>query len=348
VSFSISSSDVLRVARTSVVGARRFLLAAAFTVVAVLAPLWTLTSDFRAGFLAPEYGMWVEKLAWVQDCHFAPTVVLGDSRMVAGVVPRELGDATNLALGGASPIETYFTMQHAFACPNPPRRVIVSFSPSQLEATDYYWPRTALFGYLSFAELEQVRRESRRIGDKTLYGTQNIGDFDAILTNWLYAHHFPSYYMSSLVNGRIVGRLGAYRAIQQEVAETGGHHLYGQAHGTNDIAEEAHMTTFRAQPLLDDYFAKLLAMCQQSGAEVYYVAAPWSAVTYDRASPEALRQIGDYVHGLAQRFPNLHVIAPVNRMADKYFGDPYHLNAAGAERFTAQIAASLRESTAQR
>lgn len=347
-SFSISSSDVIRIARTRVVGARRFLLAAALTVIAVLAPLWTLTSNFRAGFLAPEYGMWVEKRAWVQDCHFAPTVVLGDSRMVAGVVPRELGNATNLALGGASPIEMYYMMQHAFACPNPPRRVVVSFSPSQLEATEYYWPRTALFGYLSFNELEQVRRESRRIGDRTLYGTENIGDFDAILTDWLYAHHFPSYYMSSLVNGRVVGRLGAYRAIQQEVAETGGHHLYGQAHGTSEIAEEAHMTTFQAQPLLDDYFIKLLAMCRQNGADVYYVAAPWSAVTYDRAAPHALQQIADYVDGLARRFPDLHVIAAVNRMDDKYFGDPYHLNAVGAARFTAQIAQSLQHSTAQR
>ena len=347
-SFSISSSNVLRVARTRVVGARAFLLAAALTILLALLPLWALTSDFRAGFLAPEYGMWVEKAAWARDCRFAPTVILGDSRMVAGVVPHELGNATNLALGGASPIETYYTMQHAFACPNPPKRVIVSFSPSQLEETAYYWPRTALFGYLSFAELEQVRRESRRIGDSTLYGTQNIGDFDAILTNWLYAHHFPSYYMSSLINGHVIGRLAAYHAIQQEVAETGGHHLYGQAHGTNEVAEEAHMTAFQAQPLLDDYFGKLLTMCEENGAQVYYVAAPWSAMTYDRASPEALRQIGAYVSGLAQRFANLHVIAAVNRMDDKYFGDPYHLNASGAERFTAQIAASLPQSTARR
>ena len=347
-SFSISSSDIVRLARTRVVGARRFLLAAALAVVLVLLPLWALTSKFRAGFLAPEYGMWVEKRAWVQDCRFAPTVVLGDSRMVAGVVPQQIGDATNLALGGASPIEMYYTMQHAFACPNPPKRVIVSFSPSQLETTEYYWPRTALFGYLSFDELEQVRRESRRIGDRTLYGTENIGDFDAILTDWLYAHHFPSYYMSSLVNGRIVGRLAAYRAIQQEVADTGGQHLYGQAHGTTAIAEEAHMTEFHAQPLLNDYFLRLLTLCQQGGAQVYYAAAPWSAATYDRASPHALQQIGDYVHGLAQRFANLHVIAPVNWMDDRYFGDPYHLNADGAARFTAQIAASLPQSTAQR
>ena len=335
-------------ARTRVVGARAFLLAAGLTIVLVLLPLWALTSNFRAGFLAPEYGMWVEKRAWVQDCRFAPTVVLGDSRMVAGVLPHQLGNATNLALGGASPIEMYYTMRHAFACANPPKRVIVSFSPSQLEETGYYWPRTALFGYLSFAELEQVRRESRRIGDRALYGTQNIGDFDAILTNWLYAHHFPSYYMSSLFNGRIIGRLGAYRAIRQEVAETGGEHLYGQAHGTNEIAEEAHMTTFQAHPLLNDYFDKLLAMCQQNGAEVWYVAAPWSAVTYDRASPAALREIGAYVDGLAQRFPNMHVVAAVSRMDDKYFGDPYHLNATGAERFTADIAAALPRSTAQR
>ena len=314
---------------------------AALTALIVLLAFWTLTSSFREGFLAPEYGMWMAKREWVQSCRFEPTVVLGDSRMVAGVIPGKLGDTTNLALGGATPIEMYYTMLHASACPHPPRRVVVSFSPEQLMATVYFWPRTALFGYLTNDELNQIRREARRVGDATLYPAPNIGDFDAILTNWLYAHHFPSYYMSSIVNGRVIGRLGAFHEIQQEVAATGGQHFYGQANGVHETAEEADHDNFHASPLLDAYFAKLLTLCKQTGVQVSYIAAPWNDTTYSQLHPGFADQLQAYLQDLAQRFPNLHLITPVAHMDDAYFGDEYHLNAKGADIFSAQIATKL-------
>ena len=320
-----------------------FVASATLTALIVLLAFWMLTSNFREGFLAPEYGMWMAKREWVQSCRFAPTVVLGDSRMVAGVIPAKLGDATNLALGGATPIEMYYTMLHASTCANPPRRVVISFSPQQLMSTGYFWPRTALFGYLTNDELNQIRQEARHVGDTVLYSAPNIGDFDAILTNWLYAHHFPSYYMSSIVNGRVNGRLAAYREIQQEVTETGGQHFYGQANGVHETAEEADHDSFHASPLLDGYFAKLLTLCQQTGAQVYYIAAPWNDTTWSQLHPGFADQLQTYLRNLAQRFPNLHLITPVAHMDDAYFGDEYHLNAKGAEIFSAEIAAKLHQ-----
>lgn len=341
--FSISSSDALPLARTRASGPRLFVASAALTALIVLLALWALTSSFREGFLAPEYGMWMAKREWVQNCRFEPTVVLGDSRMVAGVIPAKLGNTTNLALGGATPIEMYYTMLHASACPNPPRRVVMSFSPEQLMGTEYFWPRTALFGYLTNDELNQIRREARHVGDKALYPAPNIGDFDAIFTNWLYAHHFPSYYMSSIINGRVIGRLGAYRQIQQEIADTGGQHFYGQANGAHDTAEEDDHDSFHASPLLDVYFTKLLALCKQAGIPVYYIAAPWNDTTWSRLHPGFADQFQAYLQNVAQRFPNLHLVTPIAHMDDAYFGDEYHLNAKGAEIFSAQVAATLRQ-----
>jgi hypothetical protein len=347
VNFSISSSDVVHLARSRTSEPRIFLASAALTALLVLIALWTLTSSFREGFLAPEYGMWMAKRDLVQSCRFAPTIVQGDSRMVAGVMPEKLGDATNLALGGATPIEMYYTALHASSCPNPPQRVVLSFSPAQLMNTQYFWPRTALFGYLSYDELEQVRREARSVGDKALYSAPNVGDFDAMLTNWLYAHHFPSYYMSSIINGRVIGRLSAYHKIQQEMAETRGQHLYGQANSVHATAEEADMAQFIASPLLDAYFARLLALYEKSGTQVYYIAAPWNQATYDRLQPGFTDQLGRYLEGLARRFPNLHVLVPYTHMDDEYYGDEYHLNARGAAIFSDQVAARLDQAVAE-
>ena len=341
-SFSISNSEVVQVSRRRASEPRLFLASAALTALIIFVALWTLTSNFRQGFLAPEYGMWVAKREWVQNCRFEPTVVLGDSRMVAGVVPAELGDATNLALGGATPIEEYYTLLHASPCARPPQRVVISFSPQQLMETAYFWPRTALFGYLTYQELDQIRSEARSLGDDTLYGTANIGDFDAKLTNWLYAYHFPSYYMSSIFNGQVVGRLGAYHHIQQEVADTAGHHLYGRSNGVHEASEEAGLERFKVLPLVDAYFVKLLTLCQQKGISVYYIAAPWNQTTYAHLRPGFTDQLSQYLEGLAGRFSNFHLLAPVEHMEDADFGDPAHLNANGAAKFSALIAAELR------
>ena len=340
-SFSTFNSDAVGLAQARANEPGRFLVSYASGALLVLALLWALTSSFREGFMAPEYGMWQAKRSLVQSCRFGSTIVLGDSRMVAGVRPNQLDDTTNLSLGGATPIETYYTVLHASLCPHPPRRLVLSFSPAQLMTTEYFWPRTALFGYLTFDELEQIRREARKVGDTSLYSAPNIGDFDAVLTNWLYAHNFPSYYMSSIINGRVIGRLGAYRQIQDEVAATGGQHLYGRANGDDETAEEAETDHFSAAPLLDAYFAKLLELCARSDTQVYYMAAPWNQATYSRLHPGFADQLTQYLNHLAQRFPNFHLLAPVMHMDDVLFGDPYHLNAKGAAIFTGQLGAAL-------
>lgn len=343
-SSSISSSERAPRAAARASGPLRFLAAAGLTMLGVLAGLWVLTGDFRTGFLAPEYGVWAAKRAMVEGCRLGATVILGDSRMVAGIEPRDLGDAANLALGGATPIEMYYTLRRALACPHPPRWVVISFSPAQLMGTEYFWQRTALFGFLDFAELEEVRRESRRLGDTSLYSAPNLGDFDAILTDWLYAHHFPSYYISSIVNGRVIGRRAAYHRLRQSVEAQAGHRLYGQDHGTGRAAEEAGMRRFQALPLLDDYFAKLVTLAAQHGVEVDYIAAPWSDATYAHLQPGFKPAFEAYLRGYARRFRNFRLVAPLTRMADGYFGDPYHLNAAGAAVFSLRVAALLGES----
>ncbi len=341
-SFSIFSSDLAEDADRDREGPGRFLAFAALAAFVVLAALWTLTSQFRQGFLAPEYGMWVAKKEMVASCQFGSTVILGDSRMVADVLPGPLGNATNLALGGASPIEMYYMLLRASRCPNPPRRVVISFSPAQLMEAEYFWPRTALFDFLDYDELDEVRAASRRLGDDLLYQSPNIGDFDAVVTNWLHAHHFPSYYMSSIINGRVVGRLGTYHEIHDSVEAMAGHHLYGHAAGAPVVAEEAEMRRFHAAPLLDDYFRRLLALAERNGMRVDYIAAPWNDTTFERLKPGFTDQLAAYLAGLSEAHPDFRLLAPVTHMDDAYFGDPAHLNAKGAAAFTAQVVALLR------
>ncbi len=328
-------------ARTS--RACRFFVAFALTAVILIGGGWWFTAHFQDGFFDPEYGMWTAKEEMVASCDLGSTLVLGDSRAVAGFVPAELGDTVNLALGGASPVEMYFMVERALRCPVPPRRVIVSFSPPQLIADRYYWPRTALFGFLDDRELNDVLRTSRAVGDTDLYSAANLGDLDALLTNWLYAHHFPSYAISSVIERRGLGGLAKNRAFHADTLRERGHHLYGLNSGADAPAEEAFLTGFKASTLMDAYMRRLIAALAARGAAVLYVPAPLNEATRSRMDPKVVGEIGAYLQGLQAQFANFRLIGPsVPGYPDRMFGDWAHLDAAGSRQFSAEVAAHLK------
>lgn len=345
-SSSISSSEAAVSARqaatTRTSRSRRFLGAFGATALLALAAAWLFTANFQNGFLDPEFGMWRAKEHMVATCDLGATLVMGDSRAVAGFVPAELGDTTNLALGGASPIEMYYMTERVLRCPTAPRRVILSFSPPQIVRDEYYWPRTALFGFLSDRQLDEVRRTARALGDTSLYSAANIGDLDARLTDWLYAHHFPSYAIASVFDARGVGRLAKNRQIYADTLRARGHHLYGENSGFDVPAEEAYMTSLTPSPLIDTYMRRLISALAARGTQVLYIPAPLNDATASRLDPTVVRQIGVYLHGLQVRFANFRLIGPaVVGYPDRLFGDASHLNAEGARLFSARVAARL-------
>ena len=225
---------------------------------------WCVSAFGAAGFLDPEYGLWVLKRQMVASCDFRSTVALGDSRVVAAVVPAELRDTTNLALGTATPLEMYFVARRLTACRKPPQRVLLNFSPMDLRGDDYYWARPALFGFLSLAELEEVRATARTLHDSTLYRPPTVWDLDAKVRNWLYAHAFPAFYLNSMWKGRLAMRLATYRNVYTKARVAGGHILYLDVYGSNDSAEqpaeEATVKAFTVSPLLDYYLTRMLIL----------------------------------------------------------------------------------------
>jgi hypothetical protein len=328
-------------------GPTQFLLAMAGTVLGGLLLMWGIATYMRPGFLDPEYAMWTAKQQMVASCQVGSTIVMGDSQAAADFLPAQLNNATDLALGGASPIEMYFMARRLMRCPTHPHLVLLSFSPSDLVWDGYYWSRTALFGFLTFADMEVVRRESLRLDDTSMYSSANVGDLNARFTNWLYAHHFPSYYVSSMFNGKIIGRLPEYRRLSQQVIAQNGQHLYGTGSGTTQPAGEADMTTFSVKPVANEYFDKLLALFQSAGTKVRFVQAPWSQVTCGGLHPAAIARYEAYLVQLTRRHPGFSVLGPpVLCYPDKLFGDPVHLNAVGAATFSSQLYQQLLQHVA--
>jgi hypothetical protein len=324
-----------------------FFPAALLTALALVGAFWVVAAQLRMGFLPREYAMWWARRQTIQACRFAPTVILGDSRAAAGLLPARIAGSTNLAQGGASPIETYYITQDILTCPNAPRRVILSLSPEMVMQPSFFWNRTGLYGVLTFAQLEEIRQRSRALGDTSIYRPAKFGDWDAMLDNLLHAIDFPSFYTTYVVSELAIGRLRANRATADETLRAGGQHGYGTADGCDDVAADAEIRDFVPSPLLREYFGRLLDAYAARGIPVDFVAVPMNRATYDRMRADVVAGFQAYLDGLAAAHPNFRLLTgAVAALDDRYFGDSTHLNREGAELVSRRVEALLARSDA--
>ncbi len=80
--------------------------------------VWAWVLAMPMAFMEPEYASWQAKKVLLQRCDLGETLILGDSRAAADIMPRRLAvPATNLALGGGEVIEALALLKRALACP---------------------------------------------------------------------------------------------------------------------------------------------------------------------------------------------------------------------------------------
>jgi len=325
-------------------GARlNFIGALLVTMAVCLAAAWSATIWLREGFLEQSYPMWKIKYQMAAQCRTADTVVIGDSRSVAGFIPGIIPDTVNYGLGGGTPIDIYYLIRRVMACPHKPKRVLMSFSMDQLAEDPWFWRSSALFGFMSFADLEEVRRRSRALGDTSIFAPPTFLDIDAMLNDWLYAKHFPSFYVGPLLRGGLIGRLAMNRRIAAETDQALGHHGFGTDAGCDQVSPDAAIRSFVPSPINDDYLRRTLALLTGNGADVEFISAPVNAATYAALSPVAAAQYRYYILSLARDVPHFRVVGdPLSHWDNRWFGDyESHLNEDGARRFSAQVVASI-------
>ncbi len=299
----------------------------------------------KLAFLDPEYAAWSAKQELVARCDLGDLLILGDSRAGAGMMPTRMSvSAANISVGGAKPVELYFFLRRAMACPNMPHRVILSIDAGHFNSTDTFWERSARFGTFSVADLHDVERVARLTGDESLFTERRTDGFPWFLRDWLYAHSFPTLNFASMV------RAGLFLRYQHNLKErrltllARGHHLFGTADRDDALAEEASIDRFTALPLERYYFERMLKDMQARGIAIDYVVTPVNQATADHIAPELRDSFAAFLHQTASRYSNFHVlIGPIPSLPDRFFGDGFlHLNQAGAERFTATVDQALR------
>ena len=128
---------------------RRYLAFTLATMLLSFGLVWAWVVVAPLAFLDPEYPAWLAKERMLASCARRTgdcgRFTAPPSRSSPAVLPLS---ATNLAVGGGSPIEAYVAASRALGCPTPPRRVIVSFNAVHFTEPDLFWERSVRFGFV--------------------------------------------------------------------------------------------------------------------------------------------------------------------------------------------------------
>lgn len=288
------------------------------------------TAVFIAGKSSPEGDSLDSKAAFASS----QTLILGDSRAMADFVPALFdSNVVNLAVGGATSIEMYYTLNDYIKNNGVPSEVVIMFAPFHYSIIDNFWQRTVYFNYLSVNDLKEV------------YSLANASESETLLTKGYqndllsYRLRFPDKYLPALINSKLIGRKNENSTTYIEIERNLGYGAFGTADGCSDLNYETgyeKMHTTGDALLIDIYMNKLLELCSNQGIKTQVLIPPMNESSVNALNPSYLQSINSYFEDLILKYPSIDINPEIPCYEDMYFGDASHLNNKGAIKFTTE------------
>ena len=302
--------------------------------IAALLPLIAVvlyTALFPFGYMDIEYPSW--RYTKKMTCNASyDTVILGDSRAMADLVPSEFGtDTVNLAVGGATSIEMYYTLNRYIKNNGCPENIIVMIAPFHYSIIDNFWTRTAYFNYLSASDMNELFSYAKACNSETLIKKGYKNDLLS------YRLRFPDKYLPALINSGLIGRYSENKAKYNKISADFGYGEFGNANGCSDLNyetgyEEMHKTGDAL--LLDVYLNRLLSLIEDNGINAVLTVPPMNESSFNSLKPSYKEDFNYYLENIKSSHPGIRVETEIPVYDDKYFGDSSHLNNEGALLFT--------------
>ena len=289
------------------------------------------TALFPFGYMDIEYPSWKYTKEMTKKAS-ADTIILGDSRAMADLVPSEFDtDTVNLAVGGATSIEMYYTLNSYIKNNGCPENIIVMFAPFHYSIIDNFWTRTAYFNYLSVSDMSELFSYAKACNSETLI---KKGYKDDLLS---YRLRFPDKYLPALINSELIGRYSENSEEYNKISADSGYGEFGTAKGCSDLNyetgyEQMHRTGDAL--LLDVYLNKLLCLIEENNLNAVLTIPPMNESSYNNLKPSYKDDFYSYLKNIKSSHPGISVETKIPVYDDKYFGDSSHLNNEGALLFT--------------
>jgi hypothetical protein len=297
-----------------------FVKRAIISIVVMLSLYSLIVLKFKMLYMDPEYPMWLEvkHRIYNNSSITMDIVVVGDSRAKAGFKPTLLigVNSVNLAVGGATPIEGYFTIKHYLENNPKPDNIILSYTPTHLESDNCWFSRTVPFNFLNKKEYEEVENFGYKFHETYISeSNKNYKDYE-----------YPFIYGNRFKEGLIHLRWIKNKTFYSDSKKLMGYHWFGKekvAHGLN--AEAKRQTHFIYSKLHNFYLEKMLKLLNNNKINIYYYTMPFNKSSFDIVKKqEYINGYTAYVDQLAQKY-NMVICNIPFYMTDDNFGDPSHL-----------------------
>ena len=280
-------------------------------------------------YMDGEYPLWKQQKDYVsKDGDRQEILFLGDSAVMDGIRTKSFHeDAYNLAMGGATPIEMYYTLDDYLEHHPAPKMVIIAFTPRHYFDLDCYMGRTVYFHYLDAQRIWTVNHVLRKF-DKT----------DVRLESLEYILRSPRIYMKRVLMAVLYPRAEENHQLYLSKAEGSGSYMFPGLRPVKNVEPpDTKMGTFRPRRSLTEYMNKIIERCLAEGIEVHIEQMPMGAYGWKKlAASGYLQDYAQYIQDFSDRY-GIDVNTVVPSYDDEYFGDMTHLNASGAERFTNEL-----------
>jgi len=283
--------------------------------------------------------MWVSKDEIMHNPKNYTTFIIGDSRALSAFLPEKIADnCYNLALGGGTPIEGYYSLKKLVSSKKV-KKIIVSYASFHLESTDTFFERTVKFKFLNIPDLKEIFSLSfstnQKFWDETSLHYQGMGDkASAIIKAGLTYANFPFYYKPELSNLSPINRYKTNVEVYKEITASKGHFNFGTAEFSDGLSKEADRPEFVLNKVCASYLEKTFQLAHENNIQVLYKTAPCNTTSFNRLQKKYLSEYNNYFRELKQKFPNVlfdETLFPYN---DSLFGDPSHLNKRGCIAFS--------------
>ena len=279
-----------------------------------------------------EYPFWKQQKDYTHTPgNTSQILFLGDSAFKAAVIPNLINDsAYNLSLGGAGPIEMYYSLKNYLDNHPKPQRVFISFAPMHFIYLERYRDRTLYFHFLS--PQEQIESQLN------IFSLDNVALLDRLsmsLDNLQYMIKFPTKYFQTIKNSKLK-RGHINEENYQRVASERGHMFFGRNpkwFNKYEIHEQLKVD-FKLLQVENFYLRQLLQLCFDRNIPVNMVQTPINQITYAEASKhDYFPPYQEYLRRLSQEL-SVNIENDLVLYDISLFGDELHLNEKGAEIYS--------------
>ena len=178
--------------------------------VVIYAAIW-LMPEMR--YMDGEYPYWMQQRDYARtDSDQKEILLLGDSTMKADVRAEKFHPAAyNLALGGGTSIEMYYTLEDYLNHHPAPKMVILAFMPLHYRTEGAYWFRDTYFHYLDARRYMEVDWQMFRLEGECEFGLT----FEGLLRS-------PRVYAKQVLKSFIHPQADANQAIYERARRSQG------------------------------------------------------------------------------------------------------------------------------